>query len=158
MLPKHLASEHCVQLGGVSSAASLQSVIDNWKVLQELWDECLETTLEPNIKGHIIGVKYQMEIFNYFLGVNLGSLLLKHSDNLSRTIQHSHMSAAECQLVVVCTTKTLAKIRSEQAFSLFWKKCQKDATELDIGKPVLPRKRQCPIRYYMGESAFRISS
>ena len=39
---------------------SLQSVIDNWNVLQELWDECLETKLEPDIKGRIIGVKHQM--------------------------------------------------------------------------------------------------
>ena len=36
-------------------AASLQSVADNWKVLQEFWEECLATKLEPDIKGHVIG-------------------------------------------------------------------------------------------------------
>ena len=36
----------------------LQSVIDNWNALQELWDGCLETKLELDIKGHIIRVKY----------------------------------------------------------------------------------------------------
>ena len=70
---------------------SLQSVIGNWNVLQELWDKCLETKLEPDIKGRIIGVKHQMGTFDYFYGVNLGEILLKHSGNLPRTIQTLHI-------------------------------------------------------------------
>ena len=42
---------------------------------------------------------------------------------------------------VALTTGTLAKIRSDEAFSLFWEKCKKAATKLDIGEPVLMRKR-----------------
>ena len=120
---------------------SLQSVIDNWNVLQELWDECLKTKLEPDIKGCIIGVKHQMGTFDYFCGVYLGEMLLKHSDNLSRAIQTSHMPATECQLVVPLTTKALTKVRTEEAFSLFWERCKKAATELKINDPVLPRRR-----------------
>ena len=60
--------------------ASLQSVIGNWKVLQEIWNECLETKLDPDIRGRIIGVKHQIKIFDYFYGVNLCSLFLKYSD------------------------------------------------------------------------------
>ena len=71
---------------------------------KELWDECLETKLEPDIKGHIIGVKHQLGIFDYFHGVYLGGMLLKHSDSLSCAIQTSHMSAAEYQLLVALTT------------------------------------------------------
>ena len=37
-------------------AASLQIVVDNRKVLQELWEECLATKLKPDIKGCVIGV------------------------------------------------------------------------------------------------------
>ena len=76
-----------------------RSVIDMLKVLHELCVVCLEAKLDPDIRQHIIGVKYQMEMFNYFYGVNFG-LFLKHSHHLSRTIQHSHMSVAECKLVV----------------------------------------------------------
>ena len=130
---------------------SLQSIIDNWNVLQELWDECLETKLEPDIKGRIIGVKHQMGTFDYFYSVYLGGILLKHSDNLSRAIQTSHMSAAEYQLLVALTTKTLTKVRTEGAFSLFWERCKKAATELKINEPVLPRKRPCHVRYVLGE-------
>ena len=67
-------------------AASLQSVLDNWKPLQELWEESVDTKLDPEIKSRIIGVKYQMETFNYFFGVSLGALIFGHSDNLSKTL------------------------------------------------------------------------
>ena len=70
-------------------------------------------------------------------------MLLKHSGNLSRTIQASHIAEL--------TTKTLIKVRTEEAFSLFWEKCKKAATELKINEPVLPRKRPCHIRYVLGE-------
>ena len=32
-------------------AGCLQSVIDNWKVLQQLWEECLESKLEQEIRA-----------------------------------------------------------------------------------------------------------
>ena len=90
--------------------ASLQSVVDNWKVLQEVWEECLATKLEPDIKGRVIGVQHQMATFDYFLGVNLAILLLKHSDNLSRTLRDPDMLVAECQSVTNLTTSTVAKV------------------------------------------------
>ena len=65
---------------------SLQSVIGNRNVLQDLWDKCLETKLEPDIKGctRIIRIKHLMGTFDNFYCVNLEGILLKHSDNLSR--------------------------------------------------------------------------
>lgn len=46
---------------------SLKSVLDNYAVLQEEFDLCLETRLEPDIKLRIIGVKHQMSTFDFFL-------------------------------------------------------------------------------------------
>ena len=87
--------------------------------MQELWDECLETKLEPDIKGRVIGVKHQMGTFGYFCGVNPGGMLLKHRHNLSRATKTLHMPAAECQLLVALATKTLTKFLTEEIFSLF---------------------------------------
>ena len=67
-------------------ASCLQSVIDKWKVLQELSGECLESKLEREIRAQIIGVNHQMTTFEYYFGVKLGSLLLKRSNNLSKTL------------------------------------------------------------------------
>ena len=46
----------------------------------------------------------------------------------------------------------MTKVRTEEAFSLFWERCLKAATELKINEPVLPRKRQSPIRHFLGEA------
>ena len=68
-------------------ANSLQSAINNWEPLQELWDECLFMKLDSEVKARIVGVKHQMQTFKYFLGACLW-VLMRHSDNLSRT-QHT---------------------------------------------------------------------
>ena len=78
-------------------------------------------------------------------------MLLKHRNKISRAVQTSHMSVTECQLVTTLTTKTLIKVCTEETFSLFFERCKKVATELKINEPVLPRKRQCPVRYLLGE-------
>ena len=51
-----------------------------------------------------------MGTFDYFYGVNLGGMLLKHSDNLSHAIQTLHISAAERQLVAASTTKAFIQV------------------------------------------------
>ena len=62
------------------------------------------------------------------------------------------MSAAEYQLVATLITKILTKVHTEEGFSLFWKRYKTAATELKINELVLPRKRQYPIRYFLGET------
>ena len=64
-------------------ANSLQNVLDNYTVLQSLWEACLESKLDPEIKSRVIGVKTQMATFDFFFGVYLGECTMKHADNLS---------------------------------------------------------------------------
>ncbi|XP_052268522.1 zinc finger MYM-type protein 1-like [Dreissena polymorpha] len=68
-------------------AASLQSVLDNYTVLQTLWDTSYEQTNDLEIHSRIVGVRSQMESFNLFFGVHQGHIILQHTDNLSRTLQ-----------------------------------------------------------------------
>ena len=71
----------------------------------------------------------------------LGELLLRHSDNLSKTLQSPHMSAAEGQKVAAMTVKTLKSLRTDESFQAFWELVQKTES------PSLPRKRRAPRRY-----------
>ena len=50
-------------------AESMKSIFNNWVALQQVWDKSLDGNLEPEIKGRIIGVKSQMNIFDYLYGV-----------------------------------------------------------------------------------------
>ena len=49
----------------------------------------------------------RMTSFDFFFGVSQGELLLKHSDNLSKTLQASSMSAAERQKVADMSIRIL---------------------------------------------------
>ena len=93
-----------------------------------------------------------MDTFEYFFGTSLGLLLLKHSDNLSKTLQHTFMSASEGQSVSAMTVATLKLMRSDEQFDMFWALVTARAKELDIGEPVLPRKRKRPGRYEDGQA------
>ena len=59
-------------------AESMKSILDKWVVLQQVLDESFDGSLEPEIKGKIIGVKSQMNTFNYFYGVTILQLVLRH--------------------------------------------------------------------------------
>ena len=53
-------------------AVSLQSILDNYAVLQSLRELTLESKLDPEVQLRVIGVKPQMMTFDYFFGVCLG--------------------------------------------------------------------------------------
>ena len=76
---------------------SIGSVVENYQVSQELWEECLDTRLEPDIKGQIIGLNTQMSKYSLLFGLKLCERILKITDNLSMTLQTESLSAAEAE-------------------------------------------------------------
>ena len=101
-------------------AQSLKSVIDNYEVLLDLWDDCLDVVKQAELRSRIIGVQAQMSNFGFYWGINLGELLLRHVDNPSKTIQNPKLSAASGQEIVSKIVENLQHIRNERDFSLFY--------------------------------------
>ena len=91
-------------------ADALQGIIDNYKVLNEVWSESIEVVTDTELKTRILGVASQMTKFSFRFGILLGGLILSHSDNLSRTLQKQSISAAEGQTVAAMTVDTLKSI------------------------------------------------
>ena len=60
-------------------AASLQSVINNFAVLQELWDVALDVCTDSEARARIGGVKANMKTFDFVFGLVLGQRLLAHT-------------------------------------------------------------------------------
>ena len=131
-------------------ANALQSILSNYEVLQILWDESLEFVKETEMRSRIMGVSTYMRSFDFFFGVLLGELLLRHSDNLSRTLQTPLMSASEGQKVAAMTVQALQSVRTEEYFKLFWAKAVRKGGELEVNEPSLPRRRKTPKRYDVG--------
>ncbi len=98
------------------------------------------------MKARIQGVASQMMNFDYFFGISLGLLILRHTDNLSRTMQKVDMSAAEGQAVTGMTVSTLRSMRNDAGFDQSWQKTTASAKNLDVNESVLPRRRKTPRR------------
>ena len=56
---------------------AIESIIKHYITLNQLWEECLETRLDPDIKSRIIGVRAQMDTFNILFGLHLNTKILK---------------------------------------------------------------------------------
>ena len=82
-----------------------------------------------------------MNKFNYFFGVKLAILLLRHSDNFSTTLQSPKLSASQAQSIAWKTVITLEKLQDDDYFLVFWKEVLTELRQLDIDKPALGRKK-----------------
>ena len=123
---------------------TLDSILKNYSNLQNLWEWALENCSDTEMKARIRGVSIHMEDFDFYFGVALGETLLRHSDNLSSTLQKEEMSAAQAQSIAAMTVKTLLSIRNEDSFSLFWEKTTNHSEEVGVNKPKLPRQKRAP--------------
>ena len=101
-------------------AVSLSSIYENYKELDQLWTWCLAVYKDTESKARVNGVQSQMQSFDYFFGLRLGTLLLRHSDNLSISLQAEDLCAAQAQTIAKNTASTLEKMRTAQNFDLFW--------------------------------------
>ena len=101
------------------------------------------------MRSRIQGVPLRMKSFGFIFGLLLGELLLSQSDNLSKTLQSPHMSAAEGQKIAEMTIHKLESIRSKENLLLFWSKVTNTATcnDLDVGDPILSWQWKRPQRY-----------
>ena len=128
---------------------ALKSIVDNFEVLQNLWEESLEYVKESEIRARIGGVSDLMMKFDFFFGVMLGQTVLSRSarDNLSRTLQKGDISASEGQDIAKMTVRCLKTLRTDNNFALFWSKVTKKANQLNIDEPALPQKRKRTVRY-----------
>ena len=129
---------------------AIESIMEHYDTLSQLWDECLETRLDPNIKGRIIGVQTQMTTFDLLFGLQLSIKFLKITDNLSRTLQKQSMSAAEGQSVAELTIKTLKSRHTDGNFNAFFSLCNCFCKHYNVKLTTLPWKRKAPKRYEIG--------
>ena len=88
-------------------AESMKAILNNWVALQQVWDESLDGNLEPEIKGSIFCVKSQMTTFDCFYGVTISQLVLRDSDNLSKTLQKSSLTSCQRKEIADLTLQTI---------------------------------------------------
>ena len=90
--------------------------------MQELWEEALEVATDSEVHARIVGVQTTVTKFEYLFGVILGDCILNHTNNFGKTLQNPSLTASEGQYIDELTCQTLEKIRSDEAYNLFWEK------------------------------------
>ena len=107
----------------------LQSILDNYSVRCELWEESITKVHDTGMKARIQGVASQMLKFDFFFGDSLGELILRHSDNLSRTLQRHDMSATEGHSVTSLILATLEGLRTDEMFNLLFQSAKAQSSQ-----------------------------
>ena len=77
-------------------------------------------------------------MFQYLYGIMLSEMILRHADNLSRTLQHKSLSAEEGQQGAQMTVDTITSLRNDDAFDLMWEEVSRKARSLNVSDPQLP--------------------
>ena len=131
-------------------ALSLESIRVNYSALKATWDEALDVCSQSEVKARINGVQSKMKDFDFLFGLLLGERILKHTDNLSKTLQATAMSAVEAHSVAKLCIDVFKKIRTDGDFDLFWELAKTTQNSLQVADPALPRARKRPRRYEDG--------
>ncbi len=126
---------------------SLESVRRNYTTLFALWEEAIDIVKLSDVKARINGVAAKMKEFRFLFCLILAERLLKHSDNLSKSMQATYMPAVEAKQLSELCIKVLQKMRDDSAFDLFWEYCLTLQKELQVNDPVLERPHKRP-RWY----------
>ena len=132
--------------------ATLQSIVDNYEVLLSLWEESLASRLDTEMRARILGVQAQMSTFDFLFGVIVGSTILRHTDNLSKTLQQKTLSAAEGQHLASLCTDVLRSLRTDEAFAALYARACQEQQHFEIAEPALRRKRRAPARFEIGRA------
>ena len=97
----------------------------------------LEDKLQPDVRGRMVGCQAQMQTFDFFFGLSFGERLFSHSDNLSKTLQSTKMSAVSGQRLAQLTKSVLESIRND-SFSVFYLVVLRKSKDHAIFDPLLP--------------------
>ena len=128
-------------------AASLESIRLNYETLEATWEEALAIVRESEVKARINGVAAIMTTFDFPFGLILAERILKHTDNLSKALQTSSMSAVEARSIAKTCVDVFEKMRTESCFDQFWAVVEISRKSLDVREAMLPRQRKRPRRY-----------
>ena len=126
------------------------SILANYDHILLLWETGVHETSNTEMKARILGVRSQMQSFNFLFCIVLSEMILRHTDKLSKTLKQPNLSSIEGHDIAMLTVKTLEGLRNENDFELFWQKIEKMRVQFDIDEPLLPRKRKVPQRFERG--------
>ena len=90
--------------------------------------------------------------FYMYFGLNVAPLIFKHTDNLSKMLQSTFISATEGTHIAEMTVNTLQSIRNDKRYDTFQDLVLTGHQELDVDDSKLPQKWKVPCRLDEGSA------
>ena len=84
--------------------------------------------------------------------------ILKHTNNLTKTLQNPQQTANDAHTIADLTHKTLERLQNNPTFEMFGEGVILSQTKLDLDEPTLPRKWHAPARYEVGSGGLTFMS
>ena len=101
-------------------ATSYKRILDNYALLLEVWDACLELNIDTETRARILGGQAQMKTFHFFFGLLKSQRHFSHTDNLSKSLQAKKSSATTGQKLACLTVDTLQSLRNDESLNAFY--------------------------------------
>ena len=76
--------------------------------------------MATEVKSRIVGVKKQIENFDFFFGLNIGHSLYSHTDNLSKTLQTEKIPACTSKRTAELVVSVLEGLRNKDSFKILF--------------------------------------
>lgn len=118
--------------------------------MEATWEEAVDVVKESDIKAQINGVAVKMNDFHFLFCLLFAERILKHTDNLSKTIQATSMSAVEGRRLSQLCTEVLKNLRTDEYFNQYWAYAEKVQEDLNIGEASLLSLHKRPRCYEDG--------
>ena len=77
----------------------LMAIIENFDEFQRLWEWAIKNTSDTLMKARIRGISSYSKTFLYCFGIHLAATILNNSDNLSKTLQATQLSAVDARRI-----------------------------------------------------------
>ena len=87
------------------------AILNNYMTLIRLFQQT--TTLDTELKARLAGILANMEKFEFYFGLWLAYTVLRHTDNLAKSLQKSDLSAAEGLHMAEATIATLESLQNK---------------------------------------------
>ena len=124
--------------------AALDAVIKNYAVIcSELEQISKDSCGEPSRKAS--GLLALMEKFSTYYGLKLSFLVFSATEQLSKTLQSSSITAHEAHMAVAAVKRFLQRQRIESSFDHFYRSVVEESKDLTM-PPTLPRQKRIPVR------------
>ena len=131
---------------------SIESVLLNYKVLQDTLEEIQKGRDEYAAKAH--GMVLQMEMFDTFFGLKLAHFIFSAAEQFSVNLQAKDFTVQEAIHGAQLLVRHLKSNRTDSKFDLFYNQIIQQSSAL-TEQPKLPRYRKMPRRFDEGENPHR---